>query len=63
MRRAYMLFRLEILPFAEDQRRENMYVVRHFPDPPEIDYWARTDVKTKQLWPELRQWLTPEVQS
>lgn len=65
---AYKFFRFGLSAsgnssLADQLRRQIPYVLRHFPEPREIEHWARTDELAKQKDPKFKLWLMPEAAS
>lgn len=65
---AYAFFRLGLSGsgnsnLTEQLRRQLPYVLRHFPEPHEIENWARLDEMAKLKDPKFMLWLMPEAKS
>lgn len=66
LRQAFELFRFGLSGGAnltDKLRRQIPYVLRHFPDSREIEYWSRSDERRASMDVAFRTWLLPEVKS
>jgi hypothetical protein len=63
--RAYEFFRFGLSGSGRNNLPERLgrqipYVLRHFPEPGELDGWAKSDEWAKQKDPKFKLWLMPE---
>lgn len=62
LRTAYEFFRIGLLNadnLTTEQRSQIPFVLRHFPEGHEINFWAKMDARQAKENPAFKQWLAP----